>query len=243
MAQPTNYTPTTDFSQQEANNASGRSTVNTAALDAEIANIETTLDQTLSNLQLIQRDDGKLGDVSVQIHTLSPEVLQLMGGFNLRGAWLEETDYAVNDLVSNTTYLYVCHTAHNSGLTFEDTNWNVFGFAGSNDAAQAAAEAAVSASNALISQNDAAASALSASSSATSATASAASASTASASATTSAANASTSATQASNSAAAAAVASAAVNPGVANGVATLDATVRIPMAQLPIFIDYGSVV
>jgi hypothetical protein len=45
MAQPTPYTPTTDFSQQEANNASGRSTVNTAALDAELANIEQTLDQ------------------------------------------------------------------------------------------------------------------------------------------------------------------------------------------------------
>jgi len=170
MSQPTPYTPTTDFSQQEANNASGRSTVNTAALDAEFAAIDTTLDQTLANIQLLQRDDGRLMDVSVEVHTLSPEVLNLMGGFNLRGAWLSNTDYAVKDLVSSGSYTYVCSVAHNSGATFSETNWLKFGFAGSNDAAQAAAAAAVSANEAHISELAAAASALAASGSATTAT-------------------------------------------------------------------------
>ena len=108
MTQPTNYTPTTDFSQQESINASGRSTVNTSALDAEFANIETTLDQTVSNLSLIQRDDGRLKDVSVEIHTISPEVLNLIGGgYALRGLWAAATAYAVNDLCSNGAYTYV----------------------------------------------------------------------------------------------------------------------------------------
>lgn len=170
MSQPTPYTPTTDFSQQEANNASGRSTVNTAALDAEFAAIDTTLDQTLANIQLLQRDDGRLMDVSVEVHTLSPEVLNLIGGYNLRGAWLANTDYAVNDTISHDSYLYVCKTAHNSGVTFSDINWIVFGFAGSNDAAQAAAQAAVSANEAHISELAAAASATTASGFATTAT-------------------------------------------------------------------------
>lgn len=215
MSQPTPYTPTTDFSQQEANNASGRSTVNTAALDAEFAAIDTTLDQTLANIQLLQRDDGRLMDVSVEIHTLSPEVLNLMGGFNLRGAWLSNTDYLVNDLVSSGSYTYVCQVAHNSGPTFSETNWLKFGFAGSNDAAQAAAAAAVSANEAHISELAAAASASAASSSASSASTSASTATTKSSEASASAGSASTSATNASNSASDAAASAASISvPG-----------------------------
>ena len=123
MSQPTPYTPTTNFSQQEANNASGRSTVNTAALDAEFAGIDTTLDQTLANLQLIQRDDGKLQDNSVEIHTLGDDVLNLIGGFLLKGDWVASTAYVVNDLVFSGQYSYVCKTAHTSGLSFVDINW------------------------------------------------------------------------------------------------------------------------
>ncbi|RXF07659.1 hypothetical protein EG878_17560, partial [Enterococcus faecalis] len=63
--QPTAYTPETDFSEQEATGASGRSTVNTAALDAELAAIEQTLDETLDNLALLQRDDGAVRNLTV----------------------------------------------------------------------------------------------------------------------------------------------------------------------------------
>ena len=162
MAQPTPYTPTTDFSEQEAINASGRSTVNTAALDAELANIETTTDQICANLELLQRDDGKLQDLATELHTLSPEVLNLMGGFRLTGLWTASTAYALNDIATNGDYTYVCEEAHTSGLTFDGQYWVQFGFAGGGDAAQAAAEAQVSA-------NEAAASALAASNSATTA--------------------------------------------------------------------------
>ena len=170
MSQPTPYTPTTDFSQQEANNASGRSTVNTAALDAEFANIDTTLDQTLANLQLIQRDDGKLADLVTQLHTLSPEVLNLMGGFRITGLWVASTDYAIDDIATYDIYTYVCQSAHTSGLTFDGQYWKQFGFSGGGDATQAAAEAQASANAAASSASSASTSASTASGRAATAT-------------------------------------------------------------------------
>lgn len=176
MSQPTPYTPTTDFSQQEANNASGRSTVNTAALDAEFANIETTLDQTLDNLQKIQRDDGKLKDLAVGVNALSPEILNLMGGFRIvgDGEWKANTAYQVKDLASDENSNYVCIEDHTSGATFDPQYWARFGFTIGSDVSDAAASASASAAAALSSANSAA---TSATNSANSATASANSAS------------------------------------------------------------------
>lgn len=228
MPQPTNYTPTTDFSQQEANNASGRSTVNTAALDAEFANIETTLDQTLSNLQLIQRDDGRLDDVTVEVRCLAPDVLNVMGGFNLTGLWTPATAYAVNDICSNGEYTYVCKTAHTSGGSFSATNWVQFGFTSGADAAQAAANAQASAAAALVSENNSSGHASSASASASAAASSAASAASSASSATSSASAASSSATSASNSASAAAASAASISfpvPVASGGTGATNAT------------------
>lgn len=209
MSQPTPYTPSTDFSQQEAINASGRSTVNTSALDAELANIETTLDQALANMSLLQRDDGRLKDMACELHTISPEVLNLMGGFRTRGLWTADTEYSVKDLASNTEYTYLCKTAHTSGSSFDEQFWTQFGFSGGADAAQAAAAAQVSASNANSSANAAAASAATASAAASTATTQAGNAATSAGTATTQAGNAATSATNASNSATAAQTAAA----------------------------------
>ena len=207
--QPTPYTPTTDFSQQEANNASGRSTVNTAALDAEFANVEQTLDETLANLSLVQRDDGKLADLTVQMHTISPEVLNLMGGFRLTGLWQAATAYAANDIATNGDYTYVCHTAHTSGGAFDGQYWTQFGFSGGGDAQQAAIDAQNSANAAATSATSASGSATSASASATTATTQASNAANSATTATTQASNAGTSATNAANSAAAAATSAA----------------------------------
>jgi hypothetical protein len=79
MSQPPPYNITTDFSQDEANNSGGRSTVRTANLDAEFANIELTLDAILGNLVLIQRDDGKLQDEVVEFFNLSPDCIAQLG--------------------------------------------------------------------------------------------------------------------------------------------------------------------
>jgi hypothetical protein len=211
MPQPPGYTPTTDFSQQEALNASGRSTVNTAALDAELANIETTLDATLGNLAQIQRDDGALKDTIVRVHTLSADVLGLMGGFKLRGAWQTATAYAVNDVVEESDYQYVCHVAHTSGGSFSGANWTKFGFINAGDAASYAASAEASKDAAALSASNAAASALSASGSASTATSAANSASSAQSTASSAASNAGISANAAAQSANSAAASAALV--------------------------------
>ena len=209
MSQPTPYTTSTDFSQQEAINASGRSTVNTSALDAELANIETTLDQALANMALLQRDDGRLKDLACEVHTLSPEVLNLMGGFRARGLWTAGTAYSVKDIASNAEYVYLCKTEHTSGPEFDEQFWTRFGFSGGADAAQAAAAAQVSANNASLSAGAAATSAGAANTAASAAATQAGSAATSAGTATTQAGNAATSATNASNSAAAAQTAAA----------------------------------
>ena len=147
MSQPTPYTPTTDFSQQEANNAAGRSTVNTAALDAEFANIENTLDAVTNNIALIQRDDGKLADELVEVQCLSRDVLSLIGGFINRGDWATATAYAVNDIVSEAGFLYLCATAHTSAAAFATdlAKWKKFGFTPADSTAAAAAHASINA--------------------------------------------------------------------------------------------------
>lgn len=211
MPQPTPYTPTTDFSQQEANNVSGRSTVSTAALDAEFANIDVTLDQVLVALALIQRDDGRLKDLSVEVHTLSPDVLNLMGGFNLRGLWAPSTAYAAKDIASNGAYTYVCKTPHTSGGSFDGQYWTQFGFTSGADAAQAAAAAQNSATNAANSAASAASNAALISGSVATATAAQSAASTSATNAAASASAASASATNAANSASASAASAASV--------------------------------
>lgn len=122
MSQPSDYDPTTDFSQEEANGVAGRSTVRTPALDAEFANLATTLGEILANLALIQRDDTALADEVVEIHTLSAAVRAVMAaaGSNPRGDWVTATAYAVKDVVANGTGTYLCAVAHTSGVFATD---------------------------------------------------------------------------------------------------------------------------
>ena len=68
MSQPTPYTVQTSFNQDEVNGAGGRSTVKTASLDTEFDNLKTTLDEILTNLALLQRDDGKIKDGLGEAH-------------------------------------------------------------------------------------------------------------------------------------------------------------------------------
>lgn len=122
MAQPTPYVPSTDFSADEGNGVSGRSTVRTAALDAELANIQTTVGEICENLGLLQRDDGALLDGIVTVGSLSSEVLDLIasGAFLVRGPWLTTTAYAKGDIVSQGGAAYLCFIAHTSGTFATD---------------------------------------------------------------------------------------------------------------------------
>ena len=131
MSQPTPYTRATAFAEDEASNVGGRSTVRTARVDAEFDAVAQTLSQTLTNLELIQRDDGKLRDSTVELHTLSSAVLALLAAYGAtpRGAWVTATSYAYKDLVSQTGNTYICVTAHTSGTFATDLSagrWLLF---------------------------------------------------------------------------------------------------------------------
>jgi|GEM_PF-5366756 len=119
MSQPTPYTITTDFSAEEAAAASGRSTLNTAKVDTEFTNLQTTIAQILANLAIIQRDDTALRDQIVTTHSLHPDVLALMNStFTPRGVWSTGVAYNQLDLVSNGGNTYVCLVAHTSAALF-----------------------------------------------------------------------------------------------------------------------------
>lgn len=122
MAQPISFTITVDFSDEEVNGVSGRSTVRTAALDGLFTAIKSTLDQVLVNLALIQRDDGHLLDQVVEISSLSTEVLALLSStaWTVRGGWITATAYAVGDLVLQGGIVYVCMVAHTAGTFATD---------------------------------------------------------------------------------------------------------------------------
>lgn len=198
MAQPPSYSRGADFSEYALNNPSAP--YNGALHDSEFDAVKATLDVTLANLELIQRDDGKLGDLTVEVHTLTRDVLNLIGGFVIRGTWVTATAYAVDDIVDESGSLYLCKTAHTAGTFATDLaagKWVKFGFGTSADATASAAAA-------LASANAAASSATQASNSAASAAASATSATASKDLATTSATNAVASATAAAASAAAA---------------------------------------
>jgi len=206
------YTQQTSFSDDEANQAAGRSIVRTANLDTEFANLASTVGALNNNIQKIQRDDDKLIDFLVEPYALSEQTRALLATGGLpRGVWSQSTQYAIRDVVQYNTSAFICYTAHLSGATF---NQNGFWIAISGDGAAAAAaiEAANSAAAAAASEATAIASAATATASADSAAADAATVasavSSAQNSATSSAASAGSAASSASQAAASAVVAS-----------------------------------
>lgn len=131
MAQPTPFSRSTAFADEESSNVGGRSTVRTARVDAEFDAVALTLSETLANLALIQRDDGKLRDSVVELHALSSAVMALLSSYNAtpRGPWLTATDYAYKDLVSQSGNTYICVVAHTSGTFATDlaaNRWLLF---------------------------------------------------------------------------------------------------------------------
>ena len=126
MAQPNRYESQAGFAEQTRNNVPGRSPINARALDDELSGISQSINSIVGNLELIQRDDGSLKDATVHLHALSETVINLMGGFNLRGEWQANTNYAAKDIVDYQGHLFVCMTA-NQDAVFTAANWHRFG--------------------------------------------------------------------------------------------------------------------
>ena len=120
MPAPPSYDRQANFVEYAAAHTS--EPYNPADHDAECDAIEQTLDQIVSNLSLIQRDDGALANQCVTTDSLSAAVAALLAvsGSTIRGAWVTATAYAVRDVVTEGTGTYVCATAHTAGTFATD---------------------------------------------------------------------------------------------------------------------------
>ena len=97
MAQPPAYTIATDFSSDESQNLTGRSTVRTANLDTELTNIQAFVSAMRSNIALIQSDDGTIKDDAVDLPTLADDVINWIST-NGNG-WYSQDTGTVNQMV------------------------------------------------------------------------------------------------------------------------------------------------
>lgn len=135
------YTRTTDFSEDEVDNVSGRSTVRTSQVDAELDDIATSINALITNQSLNQRDDGEIRDGRVKVFTLASDVLALLTSYGAtpRGPWVTATAYAVKDLVSQGGPTYICVSAHTSGVFATDlaaSKWLLFSLSAAPSATQ-----------------------------------------------------------------------------------------------------------
>lgn len=116
MAQPTPYERSASFSNWQTANPSAPPPG--SDLDAEFNAIKTTLDQLLSNLAQIQRDDGDLGNETVGREQLKAD---LNIGFNPPEAWESGVVYAATvDSVFFAGKFYRCIEDHTSDVFADD---------------------------------------------------------------------------------------------------------------------------
>lgn len=118
MAQPTPYNRVANFVDYAA--AHPAATFPPASLDSELDAIETTVDALCANIGLIQRDDGKLSNLSVHPDSLSAATKALMGGWTPRGLWTTAVAYVVGDIVDEAGGGFVCSEAHTAGVFATD---------------------------------------------------------------------------------------------------------------------------
>lgn len=114
------YKRQADFTSYEVENPTvpKRGTDLDAEFDAA-ALATVLLSQALTK---IQRDDGKLRNLSVHPDALSEAVraLVLLQGADMRGGWLPATDYRVGDVLQAPNGdTVIAHTAHTSGVDWE----------------------------------------------------------------------------------------------------------------------------
>ena len=95
----------------------------------ELVKLADTVKQIIDNQKLVQRDDGCLMDCAVVPHTLSDEVVRMMGHFELLGAYAARP-YQKGQVVTYQERMYVCAAAHHGGAVMDMAQWRLLGKAG-----------------------------------------------------------------------------------------------------------------
>ena len=120
MAQPRQYVRQYNFTDFQTS-APG-TPLPAVQIDAELNAAKGTLDDLRTNIALVQRDDGKLANLSVHPEAFDASALALLNAAEItpRGDWLTARTYAVNDLVDYNDATYLCIVAHTSTTFLAD---------------------------------------------------------------------------------------------------------------------------
>lgn len=99
-------------------------------LDADFNEVVRVLNSVLAQLQLIQRDDGDIRNLTVHSDAFTSDALALMAGSSVasdidwrpRGAWVTSTLYEVGNIIETgtTAVAYVCAVEHVAGTFATD---------------------------------------------------------------------------------------------------------------------------
>ena len=92
----------------------------------ELAKLSATVNQIIENQKLLQRDDGCLADCAVVPHTLSDEVVRMIGHFELLGAYAARP-YQKGQVVTYQKRMYVCVAPHQGGTAMDTAAWRLIG--------------------------------------------------------------------------------------------------------------------
>ena len=95
----------------------------------ELVKLADVVNQIIANQKMVQRDDGCLADCVVVPHTLSDEVVRMIGHFELLGAYAARP-YQKGQVVTYQNRMYVCVAPHQGGAVMDTAAWRLIGKAG-----------------------------------------------------------------------------------------------------------------
>ena len=92
----------------------------------ELVKLADVVNQIIANQKMVQRDDGCLADCAVVPHTLSDEVVRMIGHFELLGAYAARP-YQKGQVVTYRDRMYVCVAPHQGGTVMDTAAWRLIG--------------------------------------------------------------------------------------------------------------------
>ncbi|MBB4017590.1 MULTISPECIES: phage tail protein [Chelatococcus] len=120
MPQPQKYFPS--FSFTNFSTLSPTKQQPGQQLDAQFNALKLTTDEIITNLGLIQRDDGLLANRTVGREQLREDITL---GFNAPSPWEPNTVYTDFDTVFYDSKFYEARATHTSGEVFDPAQWNL----------------------------------------------------------------------------------------------------------------------
>ncbi len=124
------YARVGDFTDDEANGKGGRSSQDSAQLDAEFDAIKAVLDEATTLFDVLLRSDNKLADGLIESNAVSSTFINYLAGvvnadatWVHMGAWAAATEYSLHNIVSYSGDSYICTAAHTSPGAWDGVNW------------------------------------------------------------------------------------------------------------------------